>query len=397
MSSHNPLPTTLLLAETKKMRRAPLRSTVRDADELLALLKETREQVATSAQDGGALALTKLQNPLKNSFDSMTSSLKDVSKAQKNMGKAIDKAFPARPLPVDFPPLLHRPELVNRAIAMHLLREGQFPAASTFVQEARSFIAPMNPDQLQSYFQKMYHILTEMKKSNLEPAMEWARINHTNLEQRQSTLEFDLVRLQYMWLCKGPSVNGLPDDDNNGLIGALKYSNRIFPRFKNRNAASIEQLGAALAFSSNIEESPYHHLFDMKTAFDDVSIAFTRMFCSLLGLSAESPLYMAATAGSMSLPQVLKFSKIQSQKTEWSTTSELAFETPLPRSMIFHPIFVCPVLKEQTTAKNPPILLPCGHVICKEAFIRLKARISRLKCPYCPMEVSAEATHEIRF
>src|SRR6266566_8575910 len=102
-------------------------------------------------------------------------------------------------------------------------------------------------------------------------------------------------------------------------------------------------------------------MFETKAAFDDAAASFTREFCSLLGLSAESPLYVAATAGTIALPRLIKFiGATRSKRTEWTTANELAFETPLPRSMIYHSIFVCPVSKEQTTDANPPMKLPCG-------------------------------------
>ena len=28
-------------------------------------------------------------------------------------------------------------------------------------------------------------------------------------------------------------------------------------------------------------------------------------------------------------------------------------------------LYSCPVSREQSTATNPPLLLPCGHVLCK--------------------------------
>jgi hypothetical protein len=63
-------------------------------------------------------------------------------------------------------------------------------------------------------------------------------------------------------------------------------------------------------------------------------------------------------------------------------------EIPLPPAYHFHSIFVCPVSKDQTTDDNPPMMLPCGHVIALESLQRLAkgGSQSTLKCPYCPKE-----------
>ena len=78
-----------------------------------------------------------------------------------------------------------------------------------------------------------------------------------------------------------------------------------------------------------------------------------------------------------------------------TTQNELPVEIPLPRSMIFHPIFVCPVSKEQTTEENPPMMMPCGHVIAKESLNRLGLRGGRFKCPYCPNESQPKDAREL--
>ncbi|KKA27761.1 hypothetical protein TD95_001264 [Thielaviopsis punctulata] len=404
MASSSPPPTDIMAAEARKIKAASLKSTVADVDKLIALLKSTRDQVANSEGPDG-LATTKMLNPIKSQFEGMNSVLKDVSKAQKNFGKALDKNLPVRQLPNEYANLPDQPELVNRAIVMHLLREGQFPVAAQFLQEAKSQIASHNdskllaiePGKLQSSFEEMYHILREIRQCNLEPAMQWAQKNHDALSAHQSTIEFDLVRLQFIWICQGPAINGLPDGPQNGLSGALLYGQTVFPRYSERHMTAIQQLSAAVIFHNNLAGSPYAHLFDVKAAFEDVTLTFTREFCSLLGLSPESPLYMAVSAGAMSLPQVLKFSRIQTQKVGWTTMSEMPFETPLPPSMIFHPIFVCPVLKEQTTIKNPPILLPCGHVISEAAFSRISLRQDTFKCPYCPAHCYVPEACLVRF
>ena len=328
--------------------------------------------------------------------------------------------------------------LINRAIAMHLLREGQFGVASTFIDETQPKSPPadashldepmddedddidnddidndeddtdadadgseglavslddeydlssLHSQELQDKFAEMYRILQQLKAHNLLPAIEWARANSAELEARGSNLELDLSKLQYVWLFKGPSVNHLPDDEHNGRAGALAYARQHFSRFQARHLPEIQRLASAMAFASNLPSSPYHAtFFSLPTTFTDVATSFTREFCSLLGLSAESPLYLAITAGALALPRLIKYAlATRSKGTEWTTDQELPYETPLPESLLFHSIFVCPVSKEQTTAENPPMVLPCGHMLARETLQKL-CKGSRFKCPYCPAE-----------
>ena len=298
---------------------------------------------------------------------------------------------------------------------MHLLREGQFSVASTFLDEAqdnpphptptpgtpnpsgsdKEEFTTLKSQELQMKFANMYEVLHELKGRNLHPAIEWARANSRELEKRGSNLEFELSKLQFVWLFQGPGINGLPNDANNGLEGALSYARQHFGGFQNRHLRDIQQLATAMAYKSNLMESPYHRIFDTQTVWDDVSASFSREFCSLLGLSAESPLYIAATAGAIALPTLLKLASIVKEKrTEWTTQDELPVEIALPRSMIFHPIFVCPVSKEQTTDDNPPMMMPCGHVVAKESLQRL-SKGGRFKCPYCPSESQPKDARQI--
>lgn len=291
---------------------------------------------------------------------------------------------------------------------MHLLREGQFGVASTFYEETQHIqddatsrkslldyyegeddylrIMATNGLGLQSEFENMYNILHQLKQQNLGPAIEWAQKNSKELEARGSNLEFELSKLQFIWLFLGANVNGLPDDENNGLSGALDYARIYFPRFQSRFLHEIQQLITAMVFESNLADSPYRQTFNTSTSWSEVSSSFTREFCSLLGLSAESPLYLAATAGAIALPTLIKLASIvRNKRTEWTTETELPVEIALPKSMIFHPIFVCPVSKEQGSESNPPMMMPCGHVIAKESLQRI-SKGNRFKCPYCPGE-----------
>jgi E3 ubiquitin-protein transferase RMND5 len=404
-----------------------------------------------------SLALTKLQNPIREGLEAVHNDFLAVNKGQNKFGKALTAAsshdkIVKGSLPTDHDPMAAQPELVNRAIAMHLLREGKFGVASTFINEAQtqapadatpqvrlpppssplsqhippSYLSLKSPQALsptqtdidadtpivdadgltseltefqsqalQSSFAEMYAILSALKAQNLLPAITWARQNCAQLETRGSNLEFELCKLQFVWLFKGPELNGLPDTPDNGRTGALRYARANFGRFQHRHLREIQQLSCAMVYSSNLPMSPYRTIFDTNQAFDEVASSFTREFCSLLGLSAESPLYVAATAGIIALPQLMKFLKaVKGKGTEWTTKQELAFETPLPKSMVYHSIFVCPVSKEQTTDINPPMMLPCGHVLAHESLQRL-AKSSRFKCPYCPSEGMIKDAREI--
>ena len=307
---------------------------------------------------------------------------------------------------------------------MHLLREGQFETAATFLREtttsppqAEQTAATGKPSQslhkdqgvellrsedMRAQFSNMYHILHELKDHhNLIPAIAWARSHSEVLESRGSNLEFELGRLQFVWLFQGGDARGSSNPD--GPQRALEYARREFGSFKARYLQEIQQLMGAMAFSSNLQGSPYRTIFYNDYVWDEVANSFTREFCSLLGLSADSPLYIAATAGAIALPTLLKLQKIMEvNRTEWTTQDELPVspfipsaltdsnslsqvETPLPPSYQFHSIFVCPVSKEQTTDLNPPMMLPCGHVIANDSMKQI-SKSTRFKCPYCPCE-----------
>ncbi|KAK4462080.1 protein RMD5 A [Cladorrhinum samala] len=403
-----------------------LSAAVENVDKIIQLLSAAREQVAGTLDTHTAgPTMIKLQNPIKSAFESIENDLKKASAAHKKMGKALNESFPLKPLPMDHDAMADHVPLINRAIAMHLLREGQFSVASTFINEVQGSnsskqrdtsadldetmdeaenayagrymsasptpsdhydLSSLHSRELHNHFSEMYSILQHLKAKDLDPAIAWAGRNSAELEARGSNLEFELSKLKYIWLFKGPAVNGLPDDDNNGFLGALTYARKTFSRFGARHLAEIQKLVCAMAYAPNLSASPYASTFATDSAFADVASSFTREFCSLLGLSAESPLYLAATAGALALPQLMKYTqKTRAKGTEWTTANELAFETPLPESMLYHSIFVCPVSKEQTTDANPPMMIPCGHVLAKETLARL-CKGTRFKCPYCPSE-----------
>ena len=239
---------------------------------------------------------------------------------------------------------------MNRAVAMHFLREGQFSVASTFLEDVTnhpprveqtsgddsvmsvdgvgengSGVAFLKSEELRKQFADMYHILHALKNDkNLLPAIDWARAHSAALETRGSNLEFELGKTQFVWLFTGGANPADPSNVHRGREEALRYARENLAHFQARYLKELQRLMGAMPFHPNLVESPYRRTFLNDGQWEDLAHSFTREFCSLLGLSADSPLYIAATAGAIALPTLLKLQTIMKEKrTEWTTQHEL--------------------------------------------------------------------------
>lgn len=425
-------------------RKANLTASVDEVEKALATLKNARASIeagteglclelvtinnTTPRTDGNTAqkSLLTAHNSVKQNFERMNENLKDIHNGMNKYGKAIRDRFKDKQIPFaeedTLEPIASQPSLINRAIAMHLLREGLFDVASTFISEANAAPGGSNTDTvqrpgsadamdtsmppstseswtadfspaslkstaLQQHFSSMYQILDAMRsRADLGPAIAWARTNAGLLDARGSTLEFDLCRLQFVLLYKAA-----------GPLAALRYARDTFPAFPGRYAAQARQLAGALAFAPSIGTSPYAGLFAAADADDAArglpndataaaASAFTAEFCALLSLASASPLFTAVTAGCVALPTLAKFAAIARQVgTSWTTSVELPVEVDLPPAFVFHSVFVCPVSKDQATDANPPMRMPCGHVVARESLESMSSG-RRFKCPYCPGE-----------
>jgi hypothetical protein len=77
---------------------------------------------------------------------------------------------------------------------------------------------------------------------------------------------------------------------------------------------------------------------------------------------------------------------VQDKGQDLAVCEQLPVELELGHEFVFHSIFACPVSRDQSSAENPPTMLPCGHVLCKQSVTKLaKGSTRSFKCPYCPM------------
>lgn len=76
-------------------------------------------------------------------------------------------------------------------------------------------------------------------------------------------------------------------------------------------------------------------------------------------------------------------------ETQGPLEAQELLESTVPRSLVFHSVFVCPVLRTECGPDNFPALLTCGHVVSIKAIEKIATlKGSIFKCPYCPLETN---------
>ncbi|KAK9066964.1 hypothetical protein SSX86_014288 [Deinandra increscens subsp. villosa] len=273
---------------------------------------------------------------------------------------------------------------VNQIIASHLYREGMFDIGDCFVNES-------NEDPViekKAHFLEMYQILESMKSRDLGPAINWATTNHEKLQQHGSDIEIKLHSLRFMEILK----LGHRDE-------ALHYMRTYISPFSNQHFPEIQKLMASLLWAGKLESSPYMELLS-PTHWAKLAQELSQQFCNLMGEPYRSPLSVTVAAGVEGLPTLLKLVNVMAgKKQEWLSMKQLPVPVDLDQEFQFHSIFVCPVSRDQASEENPPMLMSCGHVLCKQSITKLSKNNSTrpFKCPYCPTEVEVGQCRQLHF
>jgi len=224
-----------------------------------------------------------------------------------------------------------------------------------------------------------------LDRKDLMPALKWVQDHKIELDKINSELEFKLIKLMFIQIATQV-----------GRREALTYARAHFPLFSESKMSEIEHLMGSLAFSDRLEYSPYADLRN-PLLWVDVRLLLTSEASRVIGLPENSPLLVTSAAGSIAFPSLLKYFKI-AKSSDWVAKNELPIEIDLGDEFQSHSIFICPVSKDQDSKDNPPMLLACGHVICKQSLLGLNRSIRRrFKCPYCPKEQYCSDAREIFF
>lgn len=269
---------------------------------------------------------------------------------------------------------------LDAAISQHFLRIGEFGLADAVAREA----GVKGIGELKSLFELMARIIADVDSRRFHSAISWCK---EHLAPPRG-LEFDFHKLEFVRIVQ-----------DGHKMDALKYARAHFSAFANTHLAEISHLMTALVFSRRANS--HYAGFFADAAVERAKSDFRREFCASIGWPTDCPLERCVSVGVWALPQIVRVNKLMQAKegVQWTQQGELPIEIPLPQNALFHSTFVCPVLKIQTTEENPPMMMLCGHVICRDALKRLSRDNEhvKFKCPYCPKESTASDATRLVF
>lgn len=237
----------------------------------------------------------------------------------------------------------------------------------------------------QEPWEELNRLVGSLEVGDVGPALEWIDKCRPVLEQQEGSrtlrVELDLHRVGFLKALR-----------TDGKLAALSYARRHFWRFAEGYSQETQELMGALLFGTCLEDSPYRAMAG-EEPLESSKGSLVRAFCRLHGHSPKSPLLVCVSAGALALPDLTKLtnklSSMPNQRTKaLGRNAHLPVEIPLGKEFCFRSVFACPVARDLAGSDNPPMLLPCGHVL-GERSIQGLCRGSRFRCTLnCPQEVT---------
>ncbi|AJU93010.1 Rmd5p [Saccharomyces cerevisiae YJM1332] len=286
-------------------------------------------------------------------------------------------------------------ENVNEAIGYHILRYSIDNMPLGNKNEAFQYLKDVYgiTNKESTEFIEMGQIVHDLKKGDTESCLKWCSnemeslsSNHTAL----SSLKFDLYTFSAMQIVKhGNPVELYYQITQNAPLDCFRHREKELMQ-------NVVPLLTKSLIGQPIEDIDSKVNKELK----ECTSLFIKEYCAAKHIFFDSPLFLIVLSGLISFQFFIKYKTIRElAHVDWTTKDELPFDVKLPDFLThFHPIFICPVLKEETTTENPPYSLACHHIISKKALDRLsKNGTITFKCPYCPVNTSMSSTKKVRF
>ncbi|EHN03039.1 Rmd5p [Saccharomyces cerevisiae x Saccharomyces kudriavzevii VIN7] len=284
---------------------------------------------------------------------------------------------------------------VDEAIGYHILRYGIDNMPLDNKNEASKYLKNIYgiTNKESTDFIDMGRIVHNLKKGDTQSCLKWCSNEMDSLSSNHATLsylQFELYTLSVMQAV----MRGNPVE-----VYYQMTQQTPLDFFKHREKELIRNVVPLL--TKSLIGQPIEDI-DSKVSeqLKECISLFVKEYCAAKHMFFDSPLFLIVLSGLISFQFFIKYKAIRElAHVDWTTKDELPFDVKLPDFLThFHPIFICPVLKEETTTENPPYSLACHHIISKKALDRLsKNGTITFKCPYCPVNTSMSSTKKVRF
>lgn len=342
----------------------------------------------------------KLLSTIKADMTSISKKHKEIHNPLLKMGKIIDKNFESG----DFNPVgvtnvfdtSNKDDLL-KAIINHLNCSGLSPVAHQLECESG---LELDDCIKKEKTHELSNLINDVRNADCQIVLDWIGENRSKLRNNGQLLEWKIKRLKF---CQALTSNPIPP-----LPKLIEIGRNLSTCCAKYYEDELKLLMTAILYRSNLSSSKYYHLVEkclnsIPEICDDLRGEYGVMN-EMPDLSYEH-LMSAHAAGCVALPELIGIKSVIEQRNysiHWSANDELPIEVNLPKSLRFHSVFSCPILRQQTTVKNPPMRLKCGHVISKDALDRLSqaqssSRRPVIKCPYCPVEQRPQDAEAVTF
>lgn len=346
---------------------------VKDSRRLLNNLKKFKKKIANSENDANLKSISSEITGEENAWHDRTS--RRERKAKRSLRNYTEKCKGI--FTVDMEECFHLDKikleprskpLIDKLVAIDLLRKGQFELSSQVCKIDDLGISSQLLDDMKT----MRIIIDEIQdRFELTTAIKWAKSHSKDLAMINSDLEFKLCKAQYLKVLL----------EQGDIHGAMEFARKELSKYGKTHFTTITKLFEPLL----TKQEGYAQLTDVLKS--DLCNELAQAYSTLEGITVRSPLTSALFAGYLAIPAFEKFNKIKSRTGDyaWNSSDELPFEVQMPKWLMFHPIFICPVSREEASTENPPMVLPCGHIISESSLNQLshQGRVN-FKCPYCP-------------
>ncbi|KAJ6244282.1 hypothetical protein M0813_21547 [Anaeramoeba flamelloides] len=440
----------ILIEELKTTHQKTLQETDTQLRFTLESLESAVEFVSAMSEDEEMMF--QILNEWK---DSLHEEKRDITikKSQKDYHRVLSKvgkhlvSLPSNEIPFLTSKKLER-ELIDQLIAEHLYRIGDFELADQFVQDSGSKI----PEGFRGLMVQMHQILNQLDQRDISSALNWVHqtlqlrekdsvkekevkkklIQETSKnekeikmekeieikkeEQKEKEIEIEIeiekdeeqdekekgkgkensqknntqqkqiIKRTHSFEFKLHKALYLNILLKNEIKEAIKYSQKWFKKFALTHMKEIKQLAGCLVYSNDFAKRRFPELFD-GSVWLQLHSEFIEIYCLVAEIPSHSPLELLCQAGESAVSVLKKVSGL----IPINTGDELPMEIPVANNFKFHSSFICPVSKERSTQKNPPVLLKCGHVISKSSMkTLLENGKTKFKCPYCPVITNSQ-------